>query len=118
MRAATLTLVLLASPSGCDGGGAAGDDAADACAETETACEPCLVCAATDPCAEILGACRDDAECTAFQACLPETDDEARFAQCREDHPDGAEMYCAGTRCTVYDECDALCEDSRVCPQF
>ena len=35
----------------------------------------------------------------------------------RADHATGAELYCADTQCTVYEQCGDLCEPSVVCPE-
>lgn len=115
---AVVVLFLLASCS--DDAGSDGQDAGladDACERAATSCEACLVCAATGACSELSTACADSARCSDFSRCIGEGDDDGLIAQCREDHPEGAEEYCADTRCTVYQECGEVCEPSQVCPE-
>lgn len=90
------------------------DDSAAVCAE-ETTCQLCLTCAGTGPCESLSLGCQDDADCRAFYQCFGDGSDADLIEQCRADHTHGAELYCADTQCTVYEQCGDLCEPSPVC---
>lgn len=120
MRTRSLFVVLSLALCGACSSDDDDEDSADAgldaaICSAEATCELCLVCAAAGPCAELSIACQDDPDCRAFYQCIGEADDPVVIEQCRTDHAGGATRFCADTECTVYGECDALCEPSAVC---
>jgi hypothetical protein len=112
----TLLLALgVAVLASCPDDGDDDDDADVVCAE-EATCQLCLTCAGTGPCESLSLGCQDDADCRAFYQCFGDGTNEGLIEQCRVDHPGGAELYCADTQCTVYEQCGDICEPSPVCP--
>jgi hypothetical protein len=105
---------------GCSSNGSSDDPgsavAPPMCA-AEGDCELCLMCALSGSCKSSVDACADSSECMAFRSCLPESDDAAAIAGCKNDHPSGASDFCDYVECSVYEQCGTVCEPSQVCPR-
>ncbi len=83
----------------------------------EGTCEACMMCALSGPCKSGADTCSASSECTTFRTCVPESDDPAAIASCKNDYPSGASDYCDYVACAVYQQCGTVCEPSQVCPR-